>query len=70
MDCIIHEVTKSQTQLSAFHFTSPMSFMSPGLTGEFFATSTTWEDHTEPILLKMMKNYINIFSNDPNLNYG
>ena len=70
MDCIIHGVTKSQTQLSDFHFTSLMSLMSPALTGEFVATSATWEDHTEPILLKIMKNYMNIFSNDPNPNYG
>ena len=70
MDCIIHGVIKSQTQLSDFHFTSLMSLMSPALTREFVATSTTWEDHTEPILHEIMKNYMTIFSNDPNPNYG
>ena len=47
-----------------------LGLMSPALTGEFFASSATWEDHTEPTFLKIMKNYINVFSNDPNPNYG
>ena len=35
--------------------------MSPALAGGFFTTNATWEDHTEAILLKIMKNYISIF---------
>ena len=44
-------------------------FMSPALAGGFFTTSATWEDHTETILLKIIKNYVSIFSNERNPNY-
>ena len=49
---------------------NPCLFMSPAFAEGFFTPSATWEDDTEAILLKMMKNYISIFSNEPKPDYG